>query len=263
MANVTVRELTAAKAKDKPYKITVERGLYIRVATNGEKRWLVKYVVDGKQKEGRLPQPFGINGDGYLSLADAIAENAYIQSLARKNIDYQVLEKDEREKKEQAKAEQQENDLTFGDLFEVWIKDGVRRADENGYLRWSFRKHALPTLSGIKVKAMTEHDLVSVYRKLVAGEKYATALELSKDIKQMLSWAEKRKPWRRLLIDGNPADLVNIKNILPLNYTKRRDRVLSLDEIRTLRQKLDQRSDDYQQAENKNFTRKPLRKRLK
>ena len=47
----------------------------------------------------------------------------------------------------------------------------------------------------------------------------------------MLRWAEKRRPWRALLIDGNPAELVDIKHLVPKGYTKEWKRGLSIEEI--------------------------------
>jgi len=44
MAKLTVKEIVAAKPKDKPYKLTVERGLYLRIATNGEKPIYLKKI---------------------------------------------------------------------------------------------------------------------------------------------------------------------------------------------------------------------------
>lgn len=259
MAKLTVKEIVAAKAKDKPYKLTVERGLYLRIAINGEKRWIVRYMINGQQKEARLPKPFGNDGAGYMSLADAISENARIQALARKNIDFLEQEAEEAETKKRLIEEAKTKDLTFQDLFDLWIKDGVSRSDNNAYLIGSFNRHALPVLGNIKILQLSESHLLKLYRKLVEAEKFATTLELSKDIKQMLCWAEKRKPWRSLLADGNPADLVNIRNILPKNYSKERDRVLSIEELRKLNQIFISMAENYQNADNKNFTRKPLK----
>ena len=57
------------------------------------------------------------------------------------------------------------------------------------------------------------------------------------DIVQMFAWAEKRKPWRSLMADGNPAELLEIEKILPSDSAvdKPRERVLSAEELRELR----------------------------
>jgi integrase len=52
--------------------------------------------------------------------------------------------------------------------------------------------------------------------------------------KQMLAWVEKRQPWRGLLSDGNPGDLISEDSILPPDHEEERTRVLSPEEIREL-----------------------------
>lgn len=101
--------------------------------------------------------------------------------------------------------------LTFLDLYTAWAKDGVSRGDGNKYIVQSFGKHALPILGNIELRHISEHHLRDVYRTIIGSGKIATAVELSKDIRQMLRWAEKRKPYRALLVDGNPADLELIR----------------------------------------------------
>lgn len=54
------------------------------------------------------------------------------------------------------------------------------------------------------------------------------------DLNQMLSCGVRRKSWRRLMQDGNPCDLVDIKKLLPADYEEERDRILSVAEIREL-----------------------------
>lgn len=150
--------------------------------------------------------------------------------------------------------------LTFNDLYLAWIKDGVNRSDGNKYITRSFGKHAIPVLGTIELRHLTEHHLRDVYRAVIASGKTATAVELSKDIGQMLRWAEKRKPWRALLIDGNPAELVNIKKLVPSGYTKERKRQLSIEEIIKLRVVFDAMAQDYADAPNKYGAERPLKK---
>lgn len=61
----------------------------------------------------------------------------------------------------------------------------------------------------------------------------------------MLRWAEKRKPWRTLMADGNPADLVDVNKLLDHDYEEQRDRLLSPDEIRELRDIFERLEHDY------------------
>lgn len=150
--------------------------------------------------------------------------------------------------------------LTFNDLYKVWIKDGVNRSDGNKYITQSFGKHAIPPLGSIEVRHLSENHLRDVYRAIIAAGKTATAVELSKDIGQMLRWAEKRKPWRALLIDGNPAELVDIKLLVPNDYTKERKRQLSIEEITKLQTVFATTAQNYADAPQKYGAERPLKK---
>ena len=149
--------------------------------------------------------------------------------------------------------------LTFNDLYKVWIKDGVNRSDGNKYITQSFGKHATPVLANIEVRHLSENHLRDLYRAIIAAGKTATAVELSKDIGQMLRWAEKRKPWRALLIDGNPSELVEIKQLVPNDYTKERKRLLSTDEIISLQTIFNTTTQTYADAAQKTGIERPLK----
>jgi integrase len=152
--------------------------------------------------------------------------------------------------------------LTFNDLYQAWIKDGVNRSDGNKYITQSFGKHALPVLGDIEVHHLTDHHLRNVYRAIIAKGKTATAVELSKDIGQMLRWAEKRKPWRALMVDGNPAELVEVNKLVPRDYTKNRTRQLSVEEIRKLKTIFHETTSAYAAAPKKYGTERPLKKEV-
>lgn len=259
---LTVKAIESAKPKDKEYKLTVDRSLYIRVSASGVKTWLVRYVVDGVQKQYRLPKPFGTSGDGFMSLAEAKAFNANIQSLARDGIDYQTQQIEQRQMKVDAAEQNKTEASTFNDLYLVWLRDGVSRSDGNKYITQSFSKHAIPVLGAIEVRKLTEHDLRATYRAIIESGKVATAVELSKDIRQMLRWAEMRKPWRALLIDGNPSELVEIDKLVPMDYTKERTRFLSIDEIQKLKAAFDNATKIYADAPSKYGTERPIKKEI-
>lgn len=179
--------------------------------------------------------------------------------LAQNEIDATIAE--EKQKLIDAEIERAQN-LSFQDLYNAWIKDGVSRSDGNKYIAQSFNKHALPLLGKVYVRDLTEHDLRDLYRKIITGGTVATAVELSKDIGQMLRWAEKRKPWRALLIDGNPSELVEIKKLVPKGYTKERKRMLSIDEIKKLKFIFDSTAQSYLDAPSKYGTERPLKKEV-
>lgn len=161
-----------------------------------------------------------------------------------------------------ADEQQRTEALTFGDLYKLWITDGVKRGDENAYLIRSFNLHALPRLGAIELRHLSETHLKDTYRAIIATGKTPTAVELSKDIGQMLRWAEKRKPWRALLIDGNPADLVDMNILIDPNYTKVRTRQLNIEEIVKLDRIFKETTQNYADAPNKYGTERPIKKEI-
>ena len=58
-------KIKQAKPKEKPYKISDERGLYLEVAPSGGKWWRLKYRIEGKEKRFSL----GVYPDVSLALA--------------------------------------------------------------------------------------------------------------------------------------------------------------------------------------------------
>ena len=260
MAKLTVKAIESARPKTAPYKLTVDTGLYIRVSTSGEKRWIVKYVLDGKQREARLPKPYGANGEGAMSLADALSENQRIQSLARAGVDFQqqaldAIEKDRAEATERRAAAERERAalLPFNAMFEAWLSDGVRRKDGNDELRRAFGKDVLPAVGTKPVKHLTEHDLRALLRAIVERKRNRMAVRVYRDLVQLFGWAEKRQPWRALLIEQNPAALLEIEKIVSPTYSldDTRKRRLSPAELRELRDILDGMSTGRAGRENK------------
>tara|TARA_R110002051_G_scaffold320598_1_gene406217 strand:+ start:25583 stop:27001 length:1419 start_codon:yes stop_codon:yes gene_type:complete len=136
-------------------------------------------------------------------------------------------------------------DLTIADLYTDWIRDGVARQDGNAALMRSFEKDVLPRIGKKLVRELADKDILDLLRKVRARGLNRTVVMLNNDIGQMLRWAEKRKPWRGLMIDGNPVDLVDVDKLLDPDYEEERSRTLSADEIRELRDIFMQLETDY------------------
>ncbi|MEQ4658623.1 Arm DNA-binding domain-containing protein, partial [Providencia manganoxydans] len=62
---LSARQIQTAKPKDKEYKLSDERGLYLLVKPNGARYWRMKYRFAGKEKKLSI----GVYPD--VSLADA------------------------------------------------------------------------------------------------------------------------------------------------------------------------------------------------
>ncbi len=111
----------------------------------------------------------------------------------------------------------------------------------------SFKKDVLPLIGKKPLRHLTEKDLLAVLRSVKARGQNRTVVIRNNDIGQMLRWGEKRKPWRGLMTDGNPADLIDVSKLLDHGYEEQRDRLLSPDEIRELRNILERLEKDYEE----------------
>ena len=157
-------------------------------------------------------------------------------------------------------AERKASDATLRMLFEQWASDGVARKDGNSEIRRSFEKDLLAQLGDKPLRTVTEHDLRTVLRSMVARGVNRMAVTMSRDIKQMFSWGEKRQPWRRLLQEGNPAQLIDIERIVAPEYdvSNVRVRVLSPDEIRELRSIFETTKAAYESAPDRRVAVRPV-----
>jgi hypothetical protein len=86
------------------------------------------------------------------------------------------------------------------------------------------------------------------------------AVEVHRNIKQMFRWAEKRQPWRRLLLDGNPAELVEIAKVVDPDddLSNIRSRVLSDDEVRELRDRFGAMVRDHEASDDRRSAVRPV-----
>jgi len=162
----------------------------------------------------------------------------------------------------QQEAERLANDASLQSLFDQWVIDGVSRKDGNAEIRRSFQKDLLPQLGSRPIRTLTEHDLRGVLRAMVARGVNRMAVNFSRDLKQMFAWAEKRQPWRRLLQEGNPSNLIEIERIVAADYdlSNVRTRVLSPDEIRELRSIFERTQAAYDSAPNRRAATRPVQR---
>jgi integrase len=142
---------------------------------------------------------------------------------------------------------------TVQDLFDAWITDGVRRKDGNAALQRTFSVDVLPTIGAVAVKDLTEQHLRGVLRALVDRGVNRSAVMLRDELTQMFRWARKRQPWRKLLVEGDPMDLIEIDKIVAPDFDmeNQRTRVLPDTEIIELRDILARRQAEYEAAPNK------------
>ncbi|MGC9742952.1 tyrosine-type recombinase/integrase [Pseudomonas sp. P1B16] len=249
MPKLTVKFLEAITADDDGTILREDGGLVGKVRA-GVRGVTVLFRYEFKQQGEKRDHSLG--SWPKKSLAQIRAERDEVKAIAAKGI---IPSAARRAAKIEAQvsvaatladAERQiAENKTVAELFEEWLRDGVAREDGNAELRRSFTKDVLPIIGNKPLRILSEKDLLTVLRSVKARGLNRTVVIRSNDIGQMLRWAEKRKPWRTLLADGNPADLLDIKNLLDHDYQEQRDRLLNPDEIRELRDIFSRLEHDY------------------
>lgn len=259
---ITVKELEALAATDDGRTLREEGGLVgkVRAGVHGVTvLFRYEYKLNGQKRDHRL------GSWPKRSLADIRAERDQIRITARKGIDPTAAKKAERIRAQKAVEEtirQNERErierLTVSDLFDGWIVDGVARKDGNKELRRVFSKDVLPAIGHIELRKLGESDIRAMLRRQMKRGVVRLAVVTFADVSQMVAWGEQRKPWRALMVEGNPCELVDINKLLPADYEEERDRVLTPGEIRELADIFRRMDETYQAAPDRRTASRPV-----
>ena len=126
-------------------------------------------------------------------------------------------------------------DLTIKDLFNDWIKRGVKRADGNTALCQMFNKHILPSIGHLAIRHLLKDSITDLLNGIVAQGMNRTAVTVKDGLTQMFNWADHEQPWRKLLAEhGIPTRRIDMDLILDADYEEERARVLSDSELTEL-----------------------------
>lgn len=258
---LTDREVKTSKPSSKERLVADGGGLFLRIRPSGEKMWLLVYSFDGERRKLSLGDPADIS----LALARQIS--ARHRASVSTGVDPQLTEQI-RAREAAAEAERQDAQIarlkqenaTLREMFEVWMSDGVQRADDNAELRRTFEKDILGSLGERPVRTITDSDLRVALRKVGRDRKRArTAERMLSELRQMFRWCIRRQPWKSLLPDGNPAELVETKQVVTPGYEAVvRERVLSPSEICELRDIFADTAAAYEAAADRRVADRPL-----
>ncbi|MGH8787736.1 MAG: tyrosine-type recombinase/integrase [Cupriavidus necator] len=258
---LTDRAVKTAKPTDKERLIADGGGLFLRVLPTGFKSWLLVYSFDGKRNKLAL----GSATDVSLAAAreTATQERARIAAGADPRVALMEREAEQAAQREAliaAEIQRKREASTLQDMFDAWIADGVQRSDGNAELRRTFEKDILPKLGKQPVRSITDTELRDALRKVGRGRgRGRTAERMLVEVRQMYRWAIKRQPWKALLVDGNPAELVETKQVVPTGYEPViRERILQPAEIRELRNVFATTQKQYEKADNRRSADRPL-----
>lgn len=218
MALLTVKAIEAHKPQARPYKLTLDRGLQLRISPDGVRTLLVRFTVKGTEHERqyRLPQEYG-EGPSQIRLGAARAEAARIRVLARDGVDWPAQE-DDRLRSEAIAREQMERQegLTLAVALSEYVekkrraKDGLplKARTKSDYLsmiepgevsKKTKRKTAdglLFTIADKHLTHLTADDIRSVYTSLLERSKRQADYAMQV-LRALLRW-------HGVILPGNP-----------------------------------------------------------
>lgn len=147
----------------------------------------------------------------------------------------------------QREAEKEDN-LSVASLMEAYLAQ-VGHKDNGEEALGHYRRRIQHTIGSVRIRDLTDAQVVEVLSSIVKEEgKNRTAEVVYNQLRAAFRWADKRQPYRRLLVEGNPIDLVDIGKILDHDYVPARERVLSALEISELDRILYEKRQAYDDA---------------
>ncbi|MGG5157155.1 tyrosine-type recombinase/integrase [Citrobacter portucalensis] len=146
---LTIKQIDAAKPKDKPYRLLDSNGLYLYVPVTGKKVWQLRYKIDGKEKVltvGKYP---------LMSLQEA-RDKAW---LAKKDVSAGV---------DPVKAKKLSvKDNSFGSIFQEWYEHKKQVWSEvySTELSRMFKDDILPLIGGMEINEIEPMQILEVIRR--------------------------------------------------------------------------------------------------
>lgn len=146
---LTIKQIDAAKPKDKPYRLLDSNGLYLYVPVTGKKVWQLRYKLDGKEKVmtvGKYP---------LMSLQEA-RDKAW---LAKKDVSVGV---------DPVKAKKLSvKDNSFGSIYREWYEHKKQVWSEvySTELSRMFEDDILPLIGGMEINEIEPMQILEVIRR--------------------------------------------------------------------------------------------------
>ena len=146
---LTIKQIDAAKPKDKPYRISDGNGLYLYIPASGKKVWQLRYQFEGKERIHTVGK--------YPEIGPADARNIAFEVKRDLAIGLNPAAK----KKQQDKVPD-----TFGSIYEEWYKH-KKQVWSEGYaveLQRMFEADILPYIGKMAMDDIEPMTLLKVLR---------------------------------------------------------------------------------------------------
>jgi integrase len=153
LTDVQVRN---AKPKEKPYKLTDGKGIYLEVRTNGAKLWRYRYEIKGKENL------FALGDYPAMSLAEARAGREAARKLVKQGI-HPAHQRQTETLRRSIEAES-----TFKAVADTWIKENASHWSENyrRQIEQRFSGDAYPHIGALPMRSITPAHVKDVLKRV-------------------------------------------------------------------------------------------------
>ena len=241
---LTVIEVRNAKPQDKDVILNDGGGLTLRITPAGARIWRFRYTLSGKAYTCTL-------GAGDLKeVRDRVAAmrallDQNIEPMAHAQTERDKAERErqeaERQKQEEERARlakieaeriERESRRTFGDTVNQWHELALsKRKDKGKETMRIFAKDVMPHLAHKELGSVTKADLLAIFDRVTARGANVLANHIFGDLRQFFNWCDARE-----LVSKHPLRGITKKDVG--GAQPERERVLSADELRTLKAKM-------------------------
>jgi integrase len=172
---LTVKQIEAAKPREKPYGLKDEKGLYLQVTPQGSKLWRFRYWLD--KKENRI----SLGSYPEITLAEAREKRDELRKQIAHKVD------PARAKKEETEARRN----TFSAVSKEWFEkfSTVWAATHAETIRARLDRYILPDIGHMPIATIRAPDILSVLRKIEAQGHGETAKRVRLICGQVLRFA--------------------------------------------------------------------------
>ncbi|EIC84852.1 integrase arm-type DNA-binding domain-containing protein, partial [Serratia sp. M24T3] len=151
---LNIKQVEAAKPKDKAYRLADSGGLFLYVPPSGKKVWRLRYYFESKEKVlviGPYPQ---------ISLTEARSKQSAAKMQLLVGID------PAREKQEIKKQKSTDSGDTFAGIFYEWHKhkSSVWSAGYQSEVKSMFEDDIIPIIGSLKLEEIEPKLLIKVIR---------------------------------------------------------------------------------------------------
>lgn len=176
---LTATACNNTKPKEKPYRLSDEKGMYLEIMPNGSKYWRLKYRIGGKEKRlalGVFPE---------VSLAEAREKRDTARKLLNEGADPGAAKQDAKRAAKIATAN------SFEAIAREWLEHMKHKWSEghHTYTKRRFEAYVFPEIGNAPIAQINAPALLSVARKIEGKGTIETAHKVMNTCGQVFRYA--------------------------------------------------------------------------